>query len=1104
MDVCSMNAQGDLQPTVVPDHSIGTDIWTSLTEMLTATGKEFVVLTADRKCREGTTFGSTLGSMFLDRNSDILTKFINFSAEHYSLADGIQISHDTYVTENKHLDISDLDAEGQGHNTLPGPLVKHLIDQDYKPINDIDVHQTNEELTIVSIPDNRMEIAGDEIVNLNSNVCTVEEMEEGESNENIDESDEVGKSTMNSNKLDKRKLESQNLSKMKSPKLQKGRRTLAKEKQRKISDRTKKVDTQDEVANNIRRSRRLAGARNSKFGSRTRQTARQGRKRDHPDSSRSEGGDSENYDHAKMECPACGTLLANQNNFVKHVLSDHRLEKKSRANSKKISWTVDSKNCPVCGQFAEPDGVNSHIFVHCSDVLKYPCNRCPFVFLKKSKLVDHQVQEHQGINADLAEPHHDGKEENAPDQYGCQECGLKFTTQRCLQEHMVTHDNKKSKKLDLECRQCSLHFKNRSSFKRHMKSHTDENVNKCNICEDEFSQKEDLKNHMSSHQGDDGKPYKCEICEKSFKSRSGKRMHKLFSHGDKGLSKYGKDKFECRFCGGILGSYHTLVRHEARHEQDNESQIQKMGSLMEMATCKVVSVEELRVKDPSSGQETDTRDVSNTANPETDTGSKVESVPESNNAVKSNVESLEKDASSVMNTELTQSIELTDAPDSEGTYNMTSNHSDGKKKRKFDCKICQLDFPSQLFLKEHKKIHVISGKSPYACDLCGKIFLRSLSLYKHRQLHDTSGKFTCKTCLKQFNSIESLRRHAKNHLDVKPFICTVCGKGCTEKRNLDTHMLVHTQKKEFICEVCGKAYRTQQQLKEHRYIHTGERPHKCKVCKMAFRSQDVLRNHMALHSEFKKFMCHTCGKTFRQQSCLITHQHTHSNEPTHVCNVCGQGCKSSGALNSHFVSFHLKPEDVASYKWSVHVCEVCNKMFGEKQDHERHMRTHTGEKPYQCEICQKTFADKSNLRSHIRNHNGDRSKKCQTCGKGFMFNRDLKKHMASHNNKMRVPLLDNLTVETTLQETIVPAVDNIVTVITQTDALPHESHDQLVPPVSGSYEMVTASLPLGSNLTANLPPMNAENISALSLMQEATMVHMGVYSNTGDLTWHSL
>ena len=34
----------------------------------------------------------------------------------------------------------------------------------------------------------------------------------------------------------------------------------------------------------------------------------------------------------------------------------------------------------------------------------------------------------------------------------------------------------------------------------------------------------------------------------------------------------------------------------------------------------------------------------------------------------------------------------------------------------------------------------------------------------------------------------------------------------------------------------------------------------------------------------------------------------------------------------------------------------------------RHIKTHTGVKPYQCEICQKCFTCRSNLKEHMNTH----------------------------------------------------------------------------------------------------------------------------------------
>ncbi|XP_058246686.1 ras-responsive element-binding protein 1 isoform X2 [Hemibagrus wyckioides] len=50
------------------------------------------------------------------------------------------------------------------------------------------------------------------------------------------------------------------------------------------------------------------------------------------------------------------------------------------------------------------------------------------------------------------------------------------------------------------------------------------------------------------------------------------------------------------------------------------------------------------------------------------------------------------------------------------------------------------------------------------------------------------------------------------------------------------------------------------------------------------------------------------------------------------------------------------------------ICGVCGKRFWSLQDLTRHMRSHTGERPYKCQTCERTFTLKHSLVRHQRIH----------------------------------------------------------------------------------------------------------------------------------------
>ncbi|EMP40637.1 hypothetical protein UY3_02112 [Chelonia mydas] len=63
-------------------------------------------------------------------------------------------------------------------------------------------------------------------------------------------------------------------------------------------------------------------------------------------------------------------------------------------------------------------------------------------------------------------------------------------------------------------------------------------------------------------------------------------------------------------------------------------------------------------------------------------------------------------------------------------------------------------------------------------------------------------------------------------------------------------------------------------------------------------------------------------------------------------------------------------------------CTYCPKSFKKPSDLVRHVRIHTGEKPYKCDECGKSFTVKSTLDCHVKTHTGQKLFSCHVCTGG--------------------------------------------------------------------------------------------------------------------------
>lgn len=104
----------------------------------------------------------------------------------------------------------------------------------------------------------------------------------------------------------------------------------------------------------------------------------------------------------------------------------------------------------------------------------------------------------------------------------------------------------------------------------------------------------------------------------------------------------------------------------------------------------------------------------------------------------------------------------------------------------------------------------------------------------------------------------------------------------------------------------------------------------------------------------------------------------------HICSVCGKDFQYASKLQRHLRTHSGERPFPCSY---------CGKHFTEKGLMMVHERLHTGERPFACSFCDKRFASQGEMKLHERTHTGERPYSCRLCVKSFSRHWHLKSHL---------------------------------------------------------------------------------------------------------------